>query len=425
MTVNSRPPLTAQPAEPTRGAAPERESSPEVVTASSPGTDQGAGGRGTRPRPASAGLFRAFWRWHFYASFLVIPVLLVLATTGLIYLFRFQIEPLLHADLMKVDVPRDVVSQPYAAQARAVETAYPDATVVSMTEPAEAGRSTVFSVTLPDGSPRDVYVNPYGAEVLGSLNPDDTLSGIAVRLHGELMAGPKGDYLIELGACWAIVMAATGYYLFFRGRAARARRRASNAAGAALRSRHAAVGSVRRCGPAAAARVRAALDRLLGLEGAGARDGERVIAVEHRPRRHLRPHVEARRVAAAQPRTRSPVGPREHRRPRLRHGSRREVGSERRHGGPGRGRARATAPDDGRAARRRRGGLLGDRVRLRRPDRRAHRARRPVRRRCCRHLRLRRLPAPGEGGVPGHRPARRAQSGAGELLGHGVVLRSR
>ena len=198
---------------------------------------------GPKPRTPARGWFRAFWRWHFYASFLVIPILLVLATTGLVYLFRFQLEPLLHADLMKVDVPADVVAQPYAAQERAVERALPDATVVSMSEPKEPGRTTVFSVTRADGTTRDVYVNPYGAKVLGSLNPDTTLSGAAVRLHGDLMSGPKGDYLIELGACWAIVMALTGYYLFFKGRVARARRRAAGSAGAALRSRHGLVGA--------------------------------------------------------------------------------------------------------------------------------------------------------------------------------------
>ncbi len=201
----------------------------------------------TRPpkgdRKSGRGLFRAFWRWHFYASFLVVPILLLLAVTGLIYLFRFQFEPLLHADLMKVQAPDGVIAQPYAAQQVAVERAYPDVSIMSMTEPREAGRSTVFSGVLPDGSTRDIYVNPYGAEVLGALNPDTTVSGIAVRLHGELMAGPKGDAVIELGASWAIVMALTGYYLFFKGRAARLKRRLAGAAGAALRSRHALVGS--------------------------------------------------------------------------------------------------------------------------------------------------------------------------------------
>ena len=82
----------------------------------------------------------------------------------------------------------------------------------------------MFSTVAPDGAAEDVYVNPYGAEVLGSLDPDRTLSGYAVRLHGELMAGPWGDHVIELGACWAVVMAISGYYVFFRGW--RARRRA-------------------------------------------------------------------------------------------------------------------------------------------------------------------------------------------------------
>ena len=47
----------------------------------------------TTPRPTR---YAAFWRWHFYASFVVVPVLAVLAVTGLIYLFRFQLEPALH-----------------------------------------------------------------------------------------------------------------------------------------------------------------------------------------------------------------------------------------------------------------------------------------------------------------------------------------
>ena len=113
------------------------------------------------------GLFRAFWRWHFYASFLVIPILLVLSVTGLIYLLRFQLEPMLHADLMRVQVPaaQDAITQPYNAQLRAVERAYPEATVVSMTEPSAADRSTVFSVELPDGGPRRVRgpVGSHGA----------------------------------------------------------------------------------------------------------------------------------------------------------------------------------------------------------------------------------------------------------------------
>jgi uncharacterized iron-regulated membrane protein len=197
----------------------------------------------TPARPRS-GWFRAFWRWHFYASFLVIPVLLVFAVTGLIYLFRFQLEPLLHADLMTVEQPSGTdVTQPYAAQLDAVEKAYPGVEVVSMAEPRAEGRSTVFSVTNPDGSGREVFVDPWAAQVLGDLDPDGTLSGMAIRLHADLMSGIVGDRVMELGTCWAIVVALTGYYVFVRGWKARRRSRRAGRPGATLRSRHALLGS--------------------------------------------------------------------------------------------------------------------------------------------------------------------------------------
>ena len=83
--------------------------------------DTGAPRRAPAPRAragraAGGGLFRAIWRWHFFASFLVIPVLLILATTGLIYLFRFQLEPMLHPSLMKAEQPAHTIAQPYSAR---------------------------------------------------------------------------------------------------------------------------------------------------------------------------------------------------------------------------------------------------------------------------------------------------------------------
>jgi uncharacterized iron-regulated membrane protein len=193
-----------------------------------------------RSRP---GLFRAVWRWHFYASFLVIPVLLVLATTGLIYLFRFQLEPLIHHDLMFVEPAADTVAQPYDTQLVVAQREVPGGTAMSMTEPAAEDGSTVFSFAMADGSTRDVYVDPYSLQALGSLNPDTTLSGYAVRLHAELMAGRFGDTVIELAACWAIVMAISGYYLFARGWRARRRALKRDRPGARLRHRHGLIGA--------------------------------------------------------------------------------------------------------------------------------------------------------------------------------------
>ena len=202
------------------------------------------------PTPTPRPWFAAFWRWHFFASFLVIPVLAVLATTGLIYLFRFQLEPALHPDLMRIPAPAaGQPMAPYDEQLEIVQEAIvaeqpAGSAVAMMTEPLTPTTPSRFIVTLPDESTRDYFVDPYRLEVLGSLDPDRTLSGSAVLLHGELMAGAPGAYVMELGACWAIVMGLTGYYLFVRGWRSRARAVRQGRGGAPMRQSHALVGAV-------------------------------------------------------------------------------------------------------------------------------------------------------------------------------------
>jgi uncharacterized iron-regulated membrane protein len=196
------------------------------------------------PASSASGWFRAVWRWHFFASFLVVPILLLLATTGLIYLFRFQLEPLVNPGPYDVDTHASGgIAQPYVTQLAVVEQELPGSTAVSLAEPRHPDDPTIVSVTTADGAGRDVFVDPYRLEVLGSVDPDRTLSGTAIRLHAELMAGTWGDHVIEIGACWAVVMALTGYYLFVRGFRARRRARKGGRRSARLRYRHGLVGA--------------------------------------------------------------------------------------------------------------------------------------------------------------------------------------
>lgn len=37
-------------------------------------------------------LYRAIWRWHFYAGLFIIPMILILSVTGAMYLFKPQVE---------------------------------------------------------------------------------------------------------------------------------------------------------------------------------------------------------------------------------------------------------------------------------------------------------------------------------------------
>lgn len=47
-------------------------------------------------------LYRAVWRWHFYAGLLILPFLITMAVSGVIYLFRDEIDIRVHADFMQV-----------------------------------------------------------------------------------------------------------------------------------------------------------------------------------------------------------------------------------------------------------------------------------------------------------------------------------
>ncbi len=93
--------------------------------------------------------------------------------------------------------------------------------------PTAADVSTqVFVSDVPEGNrsqfgnntDRAVYVDPYTGAVLGELVPADMLMENIAEFHGELMAGTWGDRIVELAASSAVVLAATGYCLWWRGR---------------------------------------------------------------------------------------------------------------------------------------------------------------------------------------------------------------
>ena len=308
----------------------------------------------------------------------------------------------MHPDLLRVAAPPQAgaVARDFESQRLDVVAAYPGAAVVSMTEPGSATQPTRFSLSMPDGTARDAFVDPWRGGVLGDLDPDTTISGTAVRLHADLMSGPVGDAVLELGACWAIVMALSGYYLFWRAAGPRAPPTHRHRAGTAA---HLARGNRRRgrWRASAARRQRPAVDGSVGRERAEARDERRDVAVERGPRRPVRPDLHARRVPPAQPR--GPLGagqePGAHERPE-RDGT---VGCDRGRRAARRGGRRARAPDDRRPASGQGGRrAVRHRVRLQRPWPGTVRAHRPVRRDCRLPVRL------GQSTPPLRRPSRKA-----------------
>ena len=171
-----------------------------------------------RATPAATGSsreYRTLWRWHFYAGLFVMPFLVVLAITGTLYCFQPQIEPLLYPDRLVV-TPR--ASPPLGDDvllARARVAMPPGAVVTTARIAARSDRSAEFIFRLPNGSKQSVYVNPYDGTVLGTLDVDRRFMQIDRMIHRKLLLGKPGELLMELVACWTLVMIGTGIALWW------------------------------------------------------------------------------------------------------------------------------------------------------------------------------------------------------------------
>jgi len=160
--------------------------------------------------------YNAVWRWHFYAGMLCVPFVLWLATTGCIYAWRPQIEAWLDRPYDSL-VPTATRATPEAITAAAVR-AVPGSRLHKYELP-QSPASAVRVLVGAKGSDRRVYVDPYRSRVLEVVVEEDRPMQLVSHLHGELLAGAWGSYLVEIAACWAVVMILTGLYLWWpRGR---------------------------------------------------------------------------------------------------------------------------------------------------------------------------------------------------------------
>lgn len=152
------------------------------------------------------------WRWHFYAGLFVAPFMVLLALTGIIYLFKPQLDPLMYSDLMTVPAGHHSLSADELLQR--TKAAYPQGQISQYLPAVNAERSAQFVVNQ-SGRELNVFINPYTGTLLGEQDAKDNLQAIARALHGELMIGTVGDRLVELAAGWGIVLVVSGMYLWW------------------------------------------------------------------------------------------------------------------------------------------------------------------------------------------------------------------
>ncbi|MEJ5978210.1 PepSY domain-containing protein [Novosphingobium sp. PS1R-30] len=156
-------------------------------------------------------LYRTIWRWHFYAGLFVMPMMVILALTGALYLFKPQVERWEERTFrgLAVESPVSVKDQVGAALA-----ALPGARFHSYRVPEARGDAALIHVGLPGGAMRDVFVAPQG-KVVGIVDPEWRIMQLAHDIHGQLLIGQRGSWVVELAASWAIVMLLSGLYLWW------------------------------------------------------------------------------------------------------------------------------------------------------------------------------------------------------------------
>ncbi|MBW4329663.1 PepSY domain-containing protein [Stakelama sp. CBK3Z-3] len=156
--------------------------------------------------------YAAIWRWHFYAGLFCIPFICWLAITGSIYIFRPDIEAWLDRPYESLHLA-GLAAAP-SAEARAAIAAIPGSAFTLYQPPATptgAGQVVVTKGAIP----YRVYINPGTLKPMKVQRNDRRPMDIVAHLHGQLLLGNRGSMIVELAACWAIVMILTGLYLWW------------------------------------------------------------------------------------------------------------------------------------------------------------------------------------------------------------------
>lgn len=189
-------------------------------------------------------LYFLTWRWHFYAGLFVIPFMLMLSITGLVMLFDDEIELAFYQNAIEIAASGEPIK--VSQQLAAVQNQYPQGAVTQFVPSKAPDLANRFSVSLEDGTSVFATVNQYTGEVVGEVPRSESLYELANDIHGTLLIGDWGDYLIEVAISLSILLLISGIYLWLpRDNASRAgflKLRVSSGPRVLMRDLHANIG---------------------------------------------------------------------------------------------------------------------------------------------------------------------------------------
>lgn len=165
-----------------------------------------------KPNNISVSLYRAVWRWHFFAGLLVIPFMLNLAVTGGLYLFKDEIDNTVFAYRNVVE-PRSETLAP-SLLVDSAKAALPGSKVIRYRAPADPSHSARVTVAM--GAEKTlVFVDPYSGAVLGKVGETQEFNWVVRKIHSLDYFGFNFNKLVEAVGGLALILVVTGFYLWW------------------------------------------------------------------------------------------------------------------------------------------------------------------------------------------------------------------
>ena len=161
-------------------------------------------------------IYPLIWKWHFIGGIVSAPIVVILAITGIIYLFKDNYEAPQKRELLQIEQKTEnkMSFQKQWEFAQKEWKKKPSGVIL----PTSENESTEF-ISGKFSHKSILYIDPYAQKVKGQINISDTDMHTVRKLHGELLLGSVGTKIVELVASWMVVLIITGLYLFWpRGR---------------------------------------------------------------------------------------------------------------------------------------------------------------------------------------------------------------
>jgi uncharacterized iron-regulated membrane protein len=159
----------------------------------------------------ASAFYRAAWRWHFYAGLYVIPFLIMLAITGTLIMWS---SVLYGRDGEGTKVVPQGYSLPVSEQAASALATVSDGRIKQYIAPKADNLAAIFRVD-GNGNAYMVAVDPYTGDVVDSMKRRESWYEFFREIHGSLLIGVTGDRMIEIASSLAMILIATGIYLWW------------------------------------------------------------------------------------------------------------------------------------------------------------------------------------------------------------------